>query len=467
MGVPPHMNRWLLMAVFLLTGIGVSAPSVAQETQVALDEAGRVMEIDRSLARRAGLFLDDYPELRVVRLYRVDTDSYVLEINLERDGRTVRERVPMTAEEVRQLRARVSAQLAARAAAVALDQDGRFLLLGTTTLLGLGYYGWAVPVMLDMDDGRAILATYMITAAGSFVLPFLYTRDRPVTYGMANAGFWGATRGLAGGAYLAWLLDAEASDRTTAALGLAGSLGGGLAMYEWARRTDMSAGDAHVIGNYGDYGHAWALSAMLVAQPDPERVIAASALAGSAAGLVLGARRAPRLPYTWGDAEIQRGGFYLGMYNALAAWSMFAGDDPGDDAARALGALLIGGSVAGLHVSDRLLAGHDFTAGQGILVNLGAVAGGLLGAGIGVLVAGDDVDNPRVILGLSALGANAGFGLTYRALSDDARRNAERRPPPVEVGFNPAALFGLIGDERTGPRPVGAPVPLLSVRYRF
>jgi hypothetical protein len=461
------MNRWLLVAVFLLTGIGATAPAVAQETQVALDEAGRVMEIDRSLARRAGLFLDDYPELRVVRLYRIDADSYVLEINLERDGRTVRERVPMTAEEVRQLRARVTERLAARAPEVALDQDGRFLLLGTTTLLGLGYYGWAVPLMLDMDDGRAVLATYMITAAGSFVVPFLYTRDRPVTYGMANAGFWGSTRGLGGGIYLAHLLAEDPDSRTVVGLGLAGSLGGWLAMYDWARRTDMSAGDAHVIGNYGDYGHAWALSSMLIAQPEGPRLVAASALAGSAAGLVLGAGRAPRLPYTWGDAEIQRGGFYLGMYNALAAWSIFVGDDPSDDAARALGALLMGGSAAGLHLSDRLLAGHDFTAGQGILVNLGAVAGGLLGAGIGVLLAGDDVDNPRVILSLSALGANAGFGLTYRALSDDARRNAERRPPPVEVGLNPAALFGLVAQGQPGAVPPSAPLPLLSVRYRF
>lgn len=461
------MNRWLIIAVLLLVGVG-SVPAAAQETQVALDEAGRVMEIDRSLAQRTGLFLDDHPQLRVVRLYRVDAAAYVLEITGDRDGETVRQRVPMTAEEVRLLRARVSERLAARAPEIALDQDGRFLLLGTTTLLGLGYYGWAVPVMLDIDDGRVALATYMFTAAGSFVIPFLYTRDRPVTYGMANAGFWGATRGLGGGIYLAHLLADHPRDRTVAALGLAGSLGGGLAMYEWARRTDMSAGDAHVIGNFGDFGHGWALASMLIAQPESDRAFAAAALAGSAAGLVLGARRAPRVPYTWGDAEIERGGFYLGAYNAAALWSLFVGDDVSDDEVRALGALALGGSLAGLHVSDRLLVGHDFTASQGILVNLGTLAGGLLGAGIGVLMAGDDVDNPRVILTLSALGANAGFGLTYRALSDDARRNAERRPPPVELGFNPAALFGLAaGHASSAPMPAGVPVPLISVRYRF
>jgi hypothetical protein len=461
------MGRWLLAAVVLLAGMGASAPAVAQETQVALDQAGRVLEIDRPLARRLGLFVTDHPELQVVRLYRLDQDAYVLEITTQRDGRAVRERVPMTSEEVRLLRSRVTDALAARAPRVALDQDGRFLLLGTTTLMGLGFYGWAVPVMLDMDDGRAILATYMFTAAGSFVVPFLYTRNRPVTYGMANAGFWGATRGGIGGLYLADLLTRGDNDREMAALGVAGSLGGGLAMYDWARRTDMSAGDAHVIGNYGDFGHSWALSSLLIALPDGGRVVGAAALAGMGAGLLLGTGRAPRLPYTWGDAEIQRGGFYLGMYNTLGLWSLVVSDDPSDDAARALGALLIGGSVAGLYVTDRLLVGHDFTAGQGIMVNLGAVAGGLLGAGVGVLAAGKEGENWRVVLPLSALGANVGFGLTYLALSDDARRHAERRPAPVEVGFNPAALFGLMGDDRPGSRPSTAPLPLLSVRYRF
>jgi hypothetical protein len=460
------MNRcWLLLTGLLLVGMATSAPALAQETQVALDEAGRVMEIDRPLARRLGLFLDDHPQLEFVRLYRVDPTSYVLEITVLREGRTVRERILMTDDEVGRLRAQVTGRLAARAPALALDQEGRFLLLGTTTLLGLGFYGWAVPVMLDMDDGRLILATYMFTAAGSFVVPFLYTRGRPVTYGMANAGFWGATRGLVGGIYLATLLD-DTSDRTAVGLGMAGSLGAGLAMYDWARRTDMSAGDAHVIGNFGDFGHAWALSGMLIAQPDEDRLFAAAALAGGGAGLVLGATRAPRLPYTWGDAEVQRGGFYLGMYNALALWSLLVGDDPSDDQGRILGALMIGGSAAGLHVTDRLLVGHDFTAGQGILVNLGMLAGGLMGAGLGVLIAGDDSDG-RVIVTLSALGANAGFGLTYLTLSDDARRNAERRPSPVEVGFNPAALYGLAAQHRSGSRAGSVPLPLLSVRYRF
>jgi hypothetical protein len=455
-------------ALFLLVILGAFMPLSAQEVQVALDEGGRVYEVDRALASRLGLFLDDYPQLQMVRLYRVDAERYVLEVTGQRAGETVRERVPLTASEVGSLRARVSQALAVRAPEVVLDQDGRFLLLGTTTLLGVGFYGWAVPVILDLDDGRATLATYMFTAGASFVAPFLYTRNRPVTYGMANAGFWGATRGIGLGTGLLTLIDPNASSRAYTAAAFAGSVGGGLAMYTWALQTDMSAGDAHVIGNHGDFGSAWALATMLMTQADDDRVTAAMWLAGSGAGLAVGASRAERLPYTWGDAEIQRGAFYLGMYNGLALWSIIAGDEVSTGEERILGAALLAGSTGGLILADRfLLPGHDFSAGQGILVNLGTVAGGLLGLGTAVLIAPDDPDSPAIFFTLSALGANLGFGLTYLALADDARQGGETRRGSLELDFNPAALLGLGGGTTGLGLPAGSRLPLIAGRYRF
>jgi hypothetical protein len=460
--------RAAFAGLFLLVILGAFAPVSAQEVQVALDEAGRVYEVDRALASRLGLFVDDYPQLQLVRLYRLDGDAYVLEVTSQREGRAVRDRIPMTAAEVVSLRARVSGALAARAPQLALNQEGRFLLLGTTTALGIGFYGWAVPVILDLDDGRATLATYMFTAGASFVAPFLYTRSRPVTYGMANAGFWGATRGIGLGTSLLTMVDPEASSRAYLTAAFLGSVGGGLAMYTWALQTDMGAGDAHVVGNHGDFGSAWALSTMLMTQADDDRATAALWLAGSGAGLAVGASRAERLPYTWGDAEIQRGAFYLGMYNGLALWSIFAGDEVSTGEERVLGAALLAGSVGGLVLADRLLLpGHDFSAGQGILVNLGTVAGGLLGLGTAILIAPDDPDSPAIFFTLSALGANLGFGLTYLALADDARRGGDTRRGSLELDFNPAALLGLGGGTTGLGLPAGSRLPLVSGRYRF
>lgn len=453
-------------AVMAVLVLALLAPSLlhAQEIQVNLDEAGQLHEMDRDLARRLGLFLDRFPDLQVARLFQESADRYILEVTFQRDGRAVRQRVPMTDAEVRELRARVSAALAVNAPEVALDQDGRFLLLGTTTILGLGYYGWAVPHILDIQTGRGTLAAYMLTAGASFVGPYLYTRDRPVTYGMANAGFWGATRGILHGSMLAGLIDPTPNDRTANALSMGVSLTEALAGYTWAARTDMTAGDAHVIGNYGDFGFALAGAALIALQPREERVSYGALLAGAGTGLALGARRAPAYPYSWGDAEIQRTAFYLGAANAAVAWDLFLGNSPSDDDVRVIGPFLAVGSIGGLLLADRVLESHDFSAGQAILVDLGTIAGGLLGMGVAVLVGPDNISDPTGVFILGALGADLGFAATYAGLSASARRRASTGQSRLDLQLNPAALATL-HPAFDGIRP--AALPLLSLHYRF
>lgn len=459
------------LALTLAGALALVTPAAvhAQEVQVPLDEGGEIEEIDRSLAGRLGLFLDEYPDLRVVRLYRVDEGDYVLEVTFQRGDRLARQRVPMTAEEARALRGRVTAALTARAPRLALDQDGRFLLLTATTTLGLGFYGWAVPVMLDIDSGRGFLASYMLTAGASFVVPYLYTRQRPVTYGMANAGFWGASRGLYHGILLALLFDNDPDVRAVTALGMAGSLAEGLAGYTWALRTGMSAGDAHTIGNFGDFGSAWGGYAMVALQPDAESVVYGALLAGAAAGLPFGVSQADRLPYTWGDAEIERAAFYLGAANGAALWELIFDDDAGTDEIRVLAPLLGAGSVGGLWLARQALPGHDFSAGQGILVDLGTLAGGLLGMGVAVLLGPENLDDPTPVFLLGALGADLGFYATFASLSDDARERAQDRQGRLDLQLNPTALALLHPQLRRDARSAGSrlALPLLSLSYRF
>ncbi len=453
-------------AVLAVLMLALLTPSLlqAQETQVPLDQAGQLDEIDRELARRLGLFLDRFPDLRFVRLYQENADSYTLEVTFQRDGRTGRHRVPMTDAEVRELRARISTALAASAPEIVLNQDGRFLLLGTTTNLGLGYYGWAVPHILDIRTGRGELAAYMLTAGASFVGPYLYTRDRPVTYGMANAGLWGATRGTLHGFLLAGLIDPTPNDRTANALSMGASLAEALAGYTWAARTDMTAGDAHVIGNYSDFGFALVGYTLITLQPREERVSYGALLAGAGTGLALGTRRAPLYPYTWGDAEIQRTAFYLGAANTAVAWDLFLGNNPSDDDIRVMGPFLAVGSIGGLLLADRALEGHDFSAGQAILVDLGTIAGGLLGMGVAVLVGPDEFDDPTGLFILGALGADLGFVATYASLSDNARPRASPEQSRFGLQLNPAALATL--HPALNRRPA-APIPFLSLHFRF
>ena len=477
------MKTWLRIALVLVALAGGALPARAQEEQVPVDTAGRVMEIDRALAVRIGGLVDRYPELQVARLFRAPDSSHVLELTLRRDERTLRQREPMTQEQVDSLRARVSAAIAVQPVYVEVDQDGRTMLIAGASALGVGFYGWAVPVVLGLD-GTAALAGYMFTTAASIVVPYLYTEDRPVTYGMANAWWWGATRGIVHASEFMGLVADEPSGDAMALATLAGSVGEGVAGYMWAERTGMSAGTAHTIGVSGDLGQAAAGTVLMMTLPEGGRVVLGGLLAGGIGGLVAGTEYASRRDHTWGDAEVLRAVTAVGAADGIALWDLVTESDDEDTSVRILGAAILAGSAAGFLYADHHLRGLDFSVGQSIIIDLAGIAGYSLGAGIAVLVtdnAGFDVEseeasfNSEIYTSLGALGATAGVLLGMHSLADDARRQDRERWDQGRLQFqlNPFALAELApgvarATDRVRPSgPVAPPVPLLSVSYSF
>jgi hypothetical protein len=466
------------LIVRLLIGLGLLAAfagrAAAQEIQVPLDEAGRVEVIDTRLAQRIGLFVDRYPGFEEARLFRAADSTFVLEITTSRRGQVSRERIPLSAAEVADLRRDVSARLTERAPSAALNQEGRYLLLTQTSLLGLGFYGWAVPYMLDAEDTGAF-AMYLLTAGSSFFAPYALTENQPVSYGMANLSRYGATRGIAHGLLLHRLIAGEEKPKvichefgcfetseddpsqraiTTA---LVGSVAEGVAGYLWARNEQMTAGTANAISLGGDAGLLWGLgSSILVGTDDiDERTTAAITLPFAAAGVVAGHRLAAQRDYTWGDVDVMYTAGLLGAYGGIAMMNL-AGADEGEPFAMAM----MVGSAAGLYVSDRLVRDTDFSVGQASLNRLGTLAGGLLGASLGVLA--EDVN---IALVGSALGALGGFAATYGTLAPAAREQRGEIVSAWNVRVMPQSL--LLG-RRSGDRGDGGPaLPLVSVQYRF
>jgi hypothetical protein len=198
------MKRSILALASLAVVLAVARPAAAQqEVQVPFDQQGRIQVLDAPTAARLGLFTDRYPGYQEARLLLLLPDSsYVLEITTVRAGQTYRERVPQTPAEVEALRRQVTDRIAARPPAALLDQEGRGALLTTTTLLGLGFYGWGIPVALNLEADQTVAALYMLTAGGSFFVPWALTRGAVVTRGMADLAGWGATRGIVQGVVL-------------------------------------------------------------------------------------------------------------------------------------------------------------------------------------------------------------------------------------------------------------------------
>jgi hypothetical protein len=376
-------------------------------------------------------------------------------------------------ERVRELRARRRAQLEAELRATAhAGADGghtaRTALLGATTILGLGLYGWALPTVLGIspsESTKSFVGVYMLTASASFVVPYLLLSNAPVSAGESNLAFYGGTRGIWVGVLTTALIAGDVSPdrRSRAWTGglLFGSVAGLVGGYQVAKHTELSAGEVRTIAAVGDLGLAMGFGTGLLLRldggprPCPDetgncfpdfqadthaRHMAAAGLMGMTLGLGGGALLARHRQNTWGDGEVLRGTTALGVWAALGVAAAANMDFSLTN--RSLIATLMVGGGAGLVAGDGLTRHTDFGVGQSLLIDMSMLSGGLLGAGTAYLLTNSDSGRPY--LAASALGASIGFGLAYWGFHDTHEGRLARRLSGLSRAD--VAVLPLIGD---------------------
>jgi hypothetical protein len=450
----PTPIRLLIAAVVFGAGF-ISLPAAAQrplidEIVLPFDAEGRIDRIDRELLQQ--LRRDD-PEIAALlgaesveetfldaSLLHGPDSTYVLDTLVRQQaapGDLVHHRRSMNSAEVGALRARVRAGLA-RIHPRGLTADHRTMLLVGSSLLGLAFYDWALPVSTDIN-GKEAVAAGMFAAAASFFGPYIATRSTRVSDGEANLALYGGTRGIAHGvlAYHAFRRHRNAGARVciseidcsspgpdegdtdeALAAALAGSVVEGIAGFAWARAANLSGSTAHAIGTGGDLGMLWGIGfTELLDGPDEfldlqtKRSLDVGGLLGSALGIAAGRMMANRRSHTWGDIEVIRMSSFAGAATGLAIADL--GSD--DDIPR-LG-IALAGSAAGLALGDRWVRDLDLTAGQSILIDAGTLAGAALGLGIAYLATSEDGDDDSApYTSAAALGALGGGAATFLAV---------------------------------------------------
>jgi hypothetical protein len=454
------MSRIILMAVAGLAAVAIgAAASLAGEVQVPFDGEGKVLVLSHDLEAKLGLF-PKYQGFEEARLFQISDTSFVLEVYYGSGEQVEKDRVPMSAAEVSSLRALVAEAIAAKAPDTGLDQSGRTAFLLGTAALSLGFYGWAVPVAFDFEDGPAIAGTYMVTSGAGFFAPFLLTRHRAVTDGVATLSLYGGTRGIIHGALAPELFSddhVEGDERMTG--GLIASLAEYAAGYVVADRTAMTAGTAEVISAGGDLGlfSGWALSHLANSGDDAD---VGYMLAGSGGGMIGGYLLSRTQRYTRGDAYTLRATATLGAY---VGWAMTV-DESDDDSDLAVAGSLVG-EAAGVAAGNYLVRGRDFTTGQGVLMHVGQLAGGLFALGV-VFLIDHDIDSSRPVTLSTSAGGIGGFLLTYHLLKDDARARARDNSWNLEI--SPEILLALAAqDGNRSPSDRARPIPLFRLRHTF
>ena len=386
------------------------------ETLVPLDSARRITIITPTLVTRLGLAAPAWPVVgpfREARLYRVDGSAHVLVV--QRVDSTVA-RFALDVDAVSTLQRAIGAGLLAQGrggdrlvgagSGVVVSQPAGNTFVRNQTFLGLVAYGPATAAILSKSSGAAAAGGYFLAAGTSFFVAANTVKGRVVTRAQAARAAHGGTRGALTGLGIAAIANADGGPGWGAPI-LAGAIGGTIVGCNQAR--GLSDGEAASAGFFADLGALTALGVggssgvfegkktvvpFDAANPQfggytrtdnslrgPAKAVVGAAIGAQVIGYALGPRYARRAAYnvTAGDVSVAFTGAVLG---GTAASSLIP--ERGDNTARF--GVAAAGLVAGAFLADRgLVRKADRTSADGTLVQLGALAGALMGGGIAAI----------------------------------------------------------------------------------
>ncbi len=430
-----------LAAVFLVGTISL----YAQEVQVPIDKESKIEIIDSGLEKKLKLFTD-YENFREARLFMLPDSMYVLEISYKQGDQIVRARKKMSVMEADEFRTAVIEKLKQDAPQVFLNQEGRPELLAATTGLSMSYYGWAIPMGLEVHDGTTAGGLYSVISGLGFFVPYFLTENADVTDAEASFYLNGSVLGLGHGIALGYLLG-DPDEETVQLFGVLGSVVEGFADYAIANRHQMSLGDVNTIGGLNFFGSLWGLGAShligFMDDADDNRAISSSILLGAGVGIVTGKVLTGRAHYSAGDATVLQ---TTGILSAQTMVTLLYFTDT--EESKAYTATAVFGSMAGIAAGHALLRDKDFGLGHGRIVALGEYAGGALGMGIAYLVVpdGDDVDKFYTLM--ATLGSITGYLVTYKSFDDEARIETEEQAS-WSLNLSPTALLYSLDEDNS------------------
>lgn len=382
---------------------------------------------------------------------------------------------------------------------------GRAGLLVGHTLLGLGFYGWALPEVLGLEGERARAATHLAAGGLSYLVPDRLTRGAPVGPEHRHMSLWGGTRGILYGHLAASAVtgDDRFGDRAHLTAALAASVAGSVLGYRaveveeldegtalvWTSLADVGslagAGIAYAAGLYDDRTHRrtldgpWPFHPVIVPETRPahRRAPHLAVLAVAGAGLATGRWLGRRDSFSVGDAYALRSAVALGGQLALPVAELAVRGD-GDDRAKRYAAGAVAGAAFGVAAGAEVLRGRTLDRRSGLLLNAGQVAGTAGALGLAWFLAPGGDDSAQLYATSAAVGGLVGLAVAYRhvgagsgadatqdAAGDAVSANAAGRDRAgrdgVRIEWSPAAA--VVG-AATGSGAAGAP-PLLRIRF--
>ncbi|MDO9390528.1 MAG: hypothetical protein Q7U71_02010 [bacterium] len=422
------------------------APALAlgqtMEIPVSFDSNGKIMEWTRKLESQASLF-PEVADFKSAVLWKADT-LYTLEIT----AGLGRMRKPLPKSGYDTLKLKVDNFLTSSGGSLALNQEGRGAYLLWQIPLSLGWYGPAVVTLADPESGTTGAGLYLTSAAATYFIPFLITKNHQITSGQEHLSIAYGFRGIAAGGALSDLLGLKDS-RAISGTMLATSISGQIAGYHWGKSFTKPQG--RIISHYATFGMVDLPMLFVAAQNEPsDKSLSFAMLIGLAGGSYLGRRLAMGQNVSDGEPTIVATSGWTGM--AAGAGLYFCAFSHADHDGftingRQLNNLCLMGSAFGLYCGQRFTRGYNFSRGDGFIVTGTTAGGALLGAGFGFLIAPheDGFGMLRTISGLSTIGMLSGYALGIKTV----RNQEHKRLGILDINFDAVPLGLALAANKT------------------
>lgn len=408
------MQRHLVRFVWVMALAVGTRPAAAQsvETPVPFDSAGRVMAVTPVLATRLRLDATAWPitgDYREARLYAMKpAGGYVLVVQRATGAL---ERTTFSDVERNALRDAIDAGMSAsgrptgESGSTIVSEPAGFAFARDQTVLGLWLYG---PLAASLvDDGTSASAAYLLVAGGSFFASYAAAQSQPFTRAQNDLAAHLAVDGAAMAGLISYAADNN-YDKPERGLTLAAAVTGTIVGASLGRSLTDAESHAASAGVMMTGLTGWGISAALGAEGRAQAAVAAgSGIIGYGIGLAY--PRNASYTVTAGDVNAV---YTTALLGAGVGGTLIGDANPSDQmvAAVATPAYLIG-AWAG----DRLIAKRfDLTMAQGRILQVGAVAGSLMGLALPVLSQSGDV---ALNLGFATAGGIIGTAVTLQTMA--------------------------------------------------
>lgn len=466
----PQRLTALLWALFISTavpGFAQLQPSTGaftpQQQQVSFDYNGKMMRLTWEFEKQFAI-LRSYPYLHEARLFQTNDTTYTLEASHIVDGKLERELKPLTVQEVARIRYETSDALRS----FAMWGNEERTAVWEDWVLGAGTLGWGLGFgavtdisyrnQLTSSQLQASLNTWWITSLAS-TGGYAWAVHQP-WYSRASATMW--TNGLLQGTAHGWafyLLFAQ-QNINEGDFFLTGIIGGGMEAsigLALSHIANMSQSQAQMITSFGASGlYVGILSQFAsgnnfrsIPSNEVARIVAASVLVGSAAGMWIGNEIAKSGAITGGDAQVMTNP--VGIFSSAPLSILSA--SPATSSVQLISGLTIGVIIGGNFLGSELVRDKDFSFLQGRIISLLSGIGGYLPSFFITSISTNGqafTAQSRLLTSAiaSLVGGIAGFTIPYLIYAKEAEEQHQRRLTATGAQAN-AGFPRLIPSEQT------------------